>query len=53
MKTDRTVVVTGAAGGMGALFVERFLANGDIVIATDMTEDGPADLKDETGLPRT
>jgi 3-oxoacyl-[acyl-carrier protein] reductase len=40
MKTNRVVVITGAAGGMGALIVERFLANGDTVIATD--------LKDET-----
>jgi FlaA1/EpsC-like NDP-sugar epimerase len=35
MKTNRIVVITGAAGGMGALFVERFLANADTVIATD------------------
>lgn len=49
MRTGRTVVITGAAGGMGALFVERFLANGDTVIATDMTEQGLAALKDETG----
>jgi len=39
MKTDRVVVVTGAAGGMGRLVAERFLANGDTVIATDTTED--------------
>lgn len=38
MKTDRVVVVTGAAGGMGRLAVERFLANGDIVIATDTSD---------------
>ena len=35
METGRTIVVTGAAGGMGALIAERFLANGDTVIATD------------------
>jgi NAD(P)-dependent dehydrogenase (short-subunit alcohol dehydrogenase family) len=29
------VLITGAAGGMGALFVERFLQNGDRVVATD------------------
>ncbi len=36
MRTGRVVVVTGAAGGMGRPFVQRFLANGDTVIATDM-----------------
>ena len=45
MKIGRTVVITGAAGGMGRLFVARFLANGDTVIATDMAEEGLADLR--------
>jgi NAD(P)-dependent dehydrogenase (short-subunit alcohol dehydrogenase family) len=44
MRTDRIVVVTGASGGMGALFVARFLANGDTVIATDTSEDALAKL---------
>lgn len=35
MRTDRTVVITGAAGGMGAEFVRRFIDNGDAVVATD------------------
>ena len=35
MKTGRIVVITGAAGGMGKLADQRFLANGDPVIATD------------------
>jgi len=39
MKTDRTIVITGAAGGMGAAFVERFLDHGDTVIATDTSGD--------------
>jgi NAD(P)-dependent dehydrogenase (short-subunit alcohol dehydrogenase family) len=45
MKTGRIVVVTGAAGGMGALIVERFLANGDTVVATDKREDSLGTLK--------
>ena len=39
MKTDRTVVITGAAGGMGAAFVGRFLDNGDVVIAVDRADE--------------
>jgi NAD(P)-dependent dehydrogenase (short-subunit alcohol dehydrogenase family) len=38
MNHGRIVLITGAAGGMGALFVGRFLANGDTVIATDHSE---------------
>jgi NAD(P)-dependent dehydrogenase (short-subunit alcohol dehydrogenase family) len=38
MKTDRIVVITGAAGGMGKLAVDRFLANGDTVVATDTSD---------------
>jgi 3-oxoacyl-ACP reductase-like protein len=34
MNTDRVVVVTGAAGGMGALIVKGFFASGDTVFAT-------------------
>ena len=37
------VVVTGAGGAVGALLVERFLANGDTVIATDVSDDVLAD----------
>jgi NAD(P)-dependent dehydrogenase (short-subunit alcohol dehydrogenase family) len=40
MKQDRVVVITGAAGGMGSVLVERFLANGDTVIATDTKDEG-------------
>lgn len=46
MKTDRMVVVTGAAGGMGSLIVARFLANGDTVVATDTGDEGLKKLKD-------
>lgn len=44
MKSGRCVVVTGAAGGMGALLVARFLDNGDRVIATDFSGSGLAAL---------
>lgn len=32
MRQERVVVITGAAGGIGAVLVDRFLANGDTVI---------------------
>jgi NAD(P)-dependent dehydrogenase (short-subunit alcohol dehydrogenase family) len=48
MDTKRVVVITGAAGGIGAPLVERFLRNGDTVIATDMSEDA---LKQLTARP--
>jgi NAD(P)-dependent dehydrogenase (short-subunit alcohol dehydrogenase family) len=47
MKQGRVVLITGAAGGMGGLFVERFLANGDTVIATDYTEEALTKLADK------
>jgi NAD(P)-dependent dehydrogenase (short-subunit alcohol dehydrogenase family) len=47
MKQDRIVLITGAAGGMGTLFVERFLANGDTVIATDHSEEVLTELADK------
>ena len=40
MNKDRVVVITGAAGRMGSVFVDRFLANGDTVIATDIKDEG-------------
>jgi NAD(P)-dependent dehydrogenase (short-subunit alcohol dehydrogenase family) len=39
MNTNRVVLITGAAGGVGSVLVERFLANGDTIIATDARED--------------
>jgi NAD(P)-dependent dehydrogenase (short-subunit alcohol dehydrogenase family) len=39
MNSHRAVVITGAVGGIGALLVERFLANGDTVLATDMGDE--------------
>jgi NAD(P)-dependent dehydrogenase (short-subunit alcohol dehydrogenase family) len=49
MRTSRIVVITGAAGGIGKPVVERFLDNGDMVVATDAKEDALAELK--AGLP--
>ncbi|MBC8091580.1 MAG: NAD-dependent epimerase/dehydratase family protein, partial [Pseudonocardia sp.] len=34
-RSARVVLITGAAGGVGSVLVDRFLANGDTVIATD------------------
>jgi NAD(P)-dependent dehydrogenase (short-subunit alcohol dehydrogenase family) len=49
MYSDRVVVVTGAAGGMGALIVQRFLANGDTVIGTDTTTEALKKLETSAG----
>jgi NAD(P)-dependent dehydrogenase (short-subunit alcohol dehydrogenase family) len=39
MGTSRTVVITGAAGGIGSEIVDRFLTNGDTVVATDLSQE--------------
>jgi NAD(P)-dependent dehydrogenase (short-subunit alcohol dehydrogenase family) len=39
MEKERVVLITGAAGGMGALFAKRFLTHGDTVIATDTSDE--------------
>ena len=44
MENGRIVVVTGAAGGIGARIVDRFLANGDTIFAIDNRSDALEDL---------
>lgn len=39
MRQGRAVVITGATGGMGSVLVERFLGNGDTVVAADLERD--------------
>jgi 3-oxoacyl-[acyl-carrier protein] reductase len=39
VKSNRVVLITGAAGGIGGALVKRFLANEDIVIGTDTKQD--------------
>jgi NAD(P)-dependent dehydrogenase (short-subunit alcohol dehydrogenase family) len=51
MNTDRIVVITGAAGGIGSVLVQRFLANGDTVIATDTKDEALSRLRDGQGDP--
>ena len=48
MDTKRVVVITGAAGGIGVPLVERFLGNGDRVIATDTSEDALTQLTSQS-----
>jgi NAD(P)-dependent dehydrogenase (short-subunit alcohol dehydrogenase family) len=52
MRTDRVVVITGGAGGIGAYLVERFLANGDTVVATDVSEKALAELPVKESGPK-
>lgn len=43
--SGRIVFITGAGGGVGAALVERFIANGDTVLATDVSADALAALE--------
>jgi NAD(P)-dependent dehydrogenase (short-subunit alcohol dehydrogenase family) len=52
MKTKRTVVVTGAGGGIGSLIVKRFVQNEDTVIATDNSERALEGLSFDLGAER-
>lgn len=47
--TGRNVVITGAAGGVGAALVDRFLRNGDHVIATDLSAGALDKLRSDLG----
>lgn len=53
MDNGRVVVITGAAGGVGTVLVQRFLANGDVVIATDAREDILKALRERIGDDRS
>jgi NAD(P)-dependent dehydrogenase (short-subunit alcohol dehydrogenase family) len=39
MNSNRVVLITGAAGGIGTALVGRFLSNNDTVLATDLDEE--------------
>jgi NAD(P)-dependent dehydrogenase (short-subunit alcohol dehydrogenase family) len=52
MKTGRTIVVTGAAGGIGKECVRRFLANDDTVIATGTSDEALGKLAEELASER-
>ena len=49
--TKRTVVITGASGGIGSALVRRFLREGDSVVGLDMNESGLTDLRAELSAP--
>ncbi|WP_030661813.1 SDR family NAD(P)-dependent oxidoreductase [Streptomyces cellulosae] len=50
MHSNRVVVITGAAGGVGAALTHRFLSNGDTVIATDVNATALEELGDGAAL---
>lgn len=50
MNTEKqSVVITGAAGGIGSAATRRFLSRGARVFATDIKQDGLDRLKDQVG----
>ena len=49
--TERTIVITGASGGIGSALVRRFLADGEAVVALDLTDEGLARLRNDLGSP--
>lgn len=48
MQKSRVVVITGAVGGVGTALVQRFLKNGDVVAATDFSDDALDKLRKST-----
>lgn len=50
--TGRRVLVTGAASGLGFALVHGFAARGDVVLATDRTDEPPEDLPPGVGYQR-
>jgi NAD(P)-dependent dehydrogenase (short-subunit alcohol dehydrogenase family) len=50
MRQDRVVVITGAAGDIGAALVDRFLSNGDIVVGTGRNTASLETLRRERGV---
>lgn len=49
--SNKSVIVTGAAGGIGSAIVRRFLSEGAKVCASDQTADGLDKLARELGSP--
>ena len=49
--TGQSVVITGAAGGIGTALVQRFLARGARVFAADRQSDALDRLRDKVGAP--
>lgn len=47
MQTQRLVLITGAAGGIGRALVRRFLDGGDLVIAHDRDHEGVVEVSRE------
>jgi len=43
--SDKTVLITGAAGGIGSALVQRFVSEGACVVASDINADGLEALK--------